>query len=363
MERGNHSNKTLLKRRTVMGKKSLFRFFILLSCCMGFMLIVTGAHAAVKVYQWKWYTPYTLTLSPTVDQLPKLIEQRTNGQVKVKLYVGGEHPFQGPDMPRAIKTGSCHMADILGAYCVGIDPLLGASDLPFFPNSAEEEDALIAEVLKDNYTKFYNEYDMMPLASYPFPGQAITANVPLKDFDSFKGKKIRIFNKTSADMIATLGGSPVTIPVAEVYSSLQRGVVDGASASTFGQVASKFVEVSKYLTRTHAYGQGNTWTVVVSRKAFQELPSELQKKVLDAAAEYQALARQKQHDLDAWAVKEAVDRYGTIVTSITPAFREQIREKMKKGCWEKWAESTPGGMELLARMEEFHKAWVKKTAK
>ena len=343
-----------------MERKGLFWFCIVLLCCILSTTVLTSAYAQGKVYQWKWYTPYTLTLSPTMDQLPKLIEEKTKGQVKVKLYVSGEHSFQGPDMPKAIKMGSCQMADILGAYLVGIDPLLGASDLPFFPNSAEEEDAMIAEVLKDNYTKFYNEYGMIPLASYPFPGQSIVANVPLKDLDSYKGKKIRIFNKTSADMVVTLGGSPVTTSSAEVYSALQRGVVDGASGSTFGQIAMRNVEVAKYLTRTHAYGQGNTWTVVVSKAAFEGLPSDLQTKVREAAAEYQALARQKQHELDAWAVKEAVDKYGVTVNAVSPAFREQIREKMKKGCWEKWAEPIPGGMELLAKMEKFHQEWAKK---
>ncbi len=90
-----------------------------LYCCCIFIVILftafSSAEAASKVYQWKWYTPYNLTMSPSMDQLPKMIEQKTNGQVKVKLYVAGEHAFPGPDMPRAIKTGACQMADILPA--------------------------------------------------------------------------------------------------------------------------------------------------------------------------------------------------------------------------------------------------------
>ncbi|MBS3917278.1 MAG: TRAP transporter substrate-binding protein DctP [Deltaproteobacteria bacterium] len=340
------------------GKKLNLCCFI--ACLIIFLVglsIPTGA--ASQVYQWKWYTPYNLAISPSMDQLPKIIEQKTDGKVKVRLYVSGEHPFPGPDIPRAIKTGACQMADTLGAYFVGIDPHLGALDLPFFSDSGEEEDAIRAQVVGENFKKFYDDHNMIPLASYPFPGQTLSASVPLKDFDSFKGKKIRVFNKTSADMIVTLGGSPVTIPFAEVYTALQKGVIDGTSGSNFGMVAGKIVEVAKYITRTHAYGQGNTWTVVVSKSAFNELPVDLQGKVREAALEYQAIARKIQHDLDAWAVREATDKYGCTVSTIGPAFRQQIRERMKKGCWEPWAKTFSGGLELLTKMEKFHEEWVK----
>lgn len=322
-------------------------------------VFAASATAEAKVYRWKWYSPYNLAISPTMDKLPPLIEKKTNGQIKVTLYVGGQHPFKGPDMPRAVKTGACGMGDVLGAYCVGIDPRLGATDMPFFSNNPEEEEALMATVLKDVYEKFFDDYNMMPLASYPFPGQAIIANVLVRNTDSLKGKKIRVFNKTSADMIATMGGTPVTIPFAEVYTALQRGVVDGAVGSTFGQVMMKNVEVAKFLTRTHSYGQGNSWFVMVSKSAFNKLPTDLQEKLREAAAEYQVLARKRQHEIDAMAVKDAADKYGCTVATVGPAFRQQIREKMKEGCWVKWAKTFSGGMELLSEMEAFHANWVK----
>ena len=347
------------ERRIIMKKKGQSIGAITIAILALLAFVAASATAEAKVYRWKWYSPYNLAISPTMDKLPPLIEKRTNGQIKVTLYAGGQHPFRGPDMPRALKTGACQMGDVLGAYCVGIDPRLGAADMPFFSNNPEEEEALIASVLKDAYDKFFNDYDMMKLASYPFPGQAIIANALVRNMDSLKGKKIRVFNKTSADMIATLGGTPVTIPFAEVYTALQRGVVDGAVGSTFGQVMSKNVEVAKFLTRTHAYGQGNTWMVMVSKPAFSELPADLQEKLREAASEYQALARKRQREIDALAVKNAVDEYGCTATTIGPAFRQEIRERMKEGCWVKWAKTFSGGMELLAEMEAFHENWVK----
>jgi TRAP-type C4-dicarboxylate transport system substrate-binding protein len=343
----------------IIDRKKISFAILLFTISLFFIILLNAKIVIAEVYNWKWYSPYNLAISPSMDKLPPLIEEKTNGQIKVTLYVGGQHPFKGPDMPRAIKSGAAQMADILPAYCVGMEPRFGAADLPFFTNSAEEEDQLIANVLKEVYENFFNSYGTMPLASYPFPGQAIVADTLVTNLDSLKGKKIRVFNKTSSDMIATMGGTPISIPFSEIYPALQRGVVDGAVGSTFGQLMMKTVEVAKYLTRTHAYARGNSYYVTVSKSEFNKLPTELQNKVREAFREYEAFARKRQHEIDSLAVTDIIDKYGGTVSSIGGTFRQKIREKMKEGCWVKWAKTFPEGMELLNRMEEFHNKWVK----
>jgi TRAP-type transport system periplasmic protein len=345
-------------RRIVMKKKGFCAGVFVLTVAV-LVMFAGSAAAAEKIYQWKWYSPYDLTVSPSMDQLPKIIDKHTDGRIKVKLYVAGEHPFQGPDMPRAIKTGSAQMADVLPGYCVGIDPRLGALDLPFIADSAEEEDALYATVLKHVQDKLYTDYGMAYLASYPFPGQALVGNMALKDWNSLKGKKVRVYNKVTADMIIAMGGTPVTIPTPEVYQALEKGVVDAALGSLYSAVTSKKLEVAKYATITNAYGQGSSYTVVVSKAAFDELPKDLQTKLLEAGKEYQALARKMQYGQVSSAIKDAKDKFGVNVITIDPTFRQEVRKKMKEGCWDKWAKTFPGGPELLAEIEKFHENWVK----
>lgn len=342
-----------------MKRKGFVMMGILVLSVAVLVMCAGSAISAEKVYQWKWNSAYDLTISPSMDQLQKIIDKHTNGRVKVTLYVVGEHPFQGPDMPRAIKSGSCQMADILPGYCVGIDPRLGAVDLPFIADSAEEEDALVGTVLKHVTDKLYKDYGMVFLASIPFPSQALAGNVLLKDWNSLKGKKIRVYNKVTADMITTLGGSPVTLPTAEIYQALEKGVVDGALGSMYSGVKSKRFEVAKYATITNAYGQGSTYAFVVSKAALDQLPQDLQVKVLEAGKEYQAIGRKIQYDDAAKAASEAKEKFGTTVITIDPVFRQEIRKAMKEGCWDKWAKTFEGGPELLAEIEKFHENWVK----
>ena len=341
-------------------KKKRFLVVSVLVICVSILVTYSmPAAAAEKVYSWKWYSVYDLNMSPTMDQLAKMIDKHTNGRVKVKLYQAGEHPFQGPDMPKAIKTGSAQMADVLAGYCVGIDPRLGAVDLPFIADSPEEHDAMMATVLNNVNDKLYKDYGMVFLASIPFPGQAISGDTLLKDLNSLKGKKVRVYNKVSADMITVMGGSPVTLPTSEVYQALEKGVVNAALGSIVAFTKSKMFEVAKNAMITNAYGQGSTYTFVVSKTALDELPKDLQAKVFEAAKEYQTYARKYQYDDVAKAVAEARDKYKATVITIDPALRAELRKKMKEGCWDKWAQTAQGGPELLVELEKFHENWVK----
>jgi TRAP-type C4-dicarboxylate transport system substrate-binding protein len=342
-----------------MKRKGCFVMGMLVLCISVFVMCAGSSIGAEKVYNWKWYSPYNLTISPTMDQLPKIIDKHTKGRVKVQLYVTGEHPFQGPDMPRAIKSGSAQMADVLPGYCIGIDPRLGAVDLPFIADSAAEEDAMMTTVLKSVTDKLYKDYGMVYLASIPFPGQALTGKMHLKDWNSLKGKKIRVYNKVTADMITALGGSPVTLPSSEIYQALEKGVVDGALGSLYSNVKNKTFEVAKFATVTNAYGQGSSYAFVVSKAALDELPKDLQAQVLDAGKEYQAYARKVQYDDTANAAREAKEKFGATVITIDPVFRQEVRKKMKEGCWDKWAQTFQGGPELLTEIEKFHENWIK----
>ena len=62
-----------------------------------------------------------------------------------------------------------------------------------------------------------------------------------------KGKKVRIFNKTQADFVSSLGAETVIMAFPEVVPALQRGVVDCALTGTLSGNLAGWPEVTKYL--------------------------------------------------------------------------------------------------------------------
>jgi len=89
---------------------------------------------------------------------------------------------------------------------------------------------------------------------------------------SFKGLKIRT-TPTVAPLVEKLGGAPVNLPSGEVYTALQKGVIDAATIITFGAVDYKWYEVTKYMVRP-TFGYISTLILMNLNKYNQLTPEE-----------------------------------------------------------------------------------------
>jgi TRAP-type C4-dicarboxylate transport system substrate-binding protein len=82
-------------------------------------------------------------------------------------------------------------------------------------------------------------------------------------------------------IVKALGASPTTIAWAEVYTSLQTGVVDGQMNPISIIAMAKFQEVQKYITLTNHLYAPYIW--VMNPKFYAGLSADLQNVVDDAA--------------------------------------------------------------------------------
>lgn len=81
----------------------------------------------------------------------------------------------------------------------------------------------------------------------PYTKEALVSTVPIKGVADFAGVKIRSPEGLAADVFRLAGASPVSIPFSEVYTSLDKGIVDAADASAFvNNEASGMHKVAKF---------------------------------------------------------------------------------------------------------------------
>ncbi|HZS53216.1 MAG TPA: TRAP transporter substrate-binding protein DctP, partial [Bryobacteraceae bacterium] len=71
---------------------------------------------------------------------------------------------------------------------------------------------------------------------------------PVGPSGDLQGRKMR-GTQTFTGVFKLLGASPVVLPPAEIYSSLEKGVVDGAGWPVIGVLGYRWYEVAKYLVR------------------------------------------------------------------------------------------------------------------
>ena len=105
---------------------------------------------------------------------------------------------------------------------------------------------------------------------------------PIKSPADMKGIKLRTMAlPLHQEIVKSLGASPTTVAWAEVYTSLQTGVVDGQMNPISIIAMAKFQEVQKYITLTSHLYAPYIW--VINPKFYYGLPADLQAVVTDAS--------------------------------------------------------------------------------
>lgn len=94
-----------------------------------------------------------------------------------------------------------------------------------------------------------------------------------------KGMRIRRPSAVAGDILESMGASPVGLPANDIYTSLQRGVVDGLSFPWEAVKTFKIDEVTKYHTNIPFYSSG--LMVTMNNDTYNGLPADLQKVIDD----------------------------------------------------------------------------------
>jgi TRAP-type transport system periplasmic protein len=296
--------------------------------------------ASAKSFKWKLFLYFPPQVAEDYAGWCKEIREKTDGNLDIKVYYDGEHPFKAGDLLTALKDGAAEMANVCSAYLGGVEPMLMAHVLPMIPTSSRDNHYIVEHIRQKWYDAILEtKYNQKVLTWISFPGQAIhTKDIFLENWESLKGKKIRIYSKDTANWVVMLKGAPVTIPLSEVYTAAQRGVVDGATVAVGTGYDSKWFEIFKYTTVTE-YTNGIDG-INVNLTAWNSLPDDYKQVVLETAKKWQ-YRYQLRREMDfymknVWAQKN----YGVKVTYISPGFRAEMIQRAEKEIWPDWVERT-----------------------
>ena len=159
-----------------------------------------------------------------VQRLQKWI-QKVNAEGKGTLqinFIGGPRAIPTFEIGNAVKTGVVDLALSTGAFYLNVVPEADSLKLAQY-TIAEQRKNGAYELLNEIWAKRGNMYYL----GRPVENQAFQLYVNKKiDKPDLTGMKIRI-TPIYRDFFQALGANVVTIPPGEVYTALERGVVDG----------------------------------------------------------------------------------------------------------------------------------------
>ena len=280
--------------------------------------------ASVKPIEMKIFNhePPGSFLNQMFDQYIKEVEKRTDGRVKLTNYPG-QTLGKLPDQWEMLKSGVGDISWVFSIFYKGVFPLSDVADLFFL---LPDRSISVANQLYEKY--LYQEWDEVKVL-WPdilAPPVIHTTKKPVRTLEDLKGMQLRCPPGLEANSVKALGATPVSIPMPEVYSSLERGVVDGATISWNAVKSQKLYEIIKYSTNEplcYAFT-----TVSMNLNTWNNLPPDIQK-IFDELSPW---AQELQHSLMDKEVEEGIARTkekGVEFISISPAERAKWVEAVK----------------------------------
>jgi TRAP-type transport system periplasmic protein len=241
------------------------------------------------------------------------IRQRTDGRVNFKFYAGG---VMGNDKSvlRKIRIGQLQGGAFTSGGLAEVYPDLGLYNLPLQFRSPAEVDyvrARLDPVLQQGLEAA--GFVSFGLAEGGFA--LLMADVPVRSIDDMRGKKVWVpeGDTISYRVMESLGLAPVTLPLTDVMTGLQAGLINVIPASAIAAVAFQWYTRISYVTDTplsYLYA-----TLAIDRRAFSRLSAADQQVVREVMGRiYQEIDHQNRADDS--AAKAAMRQQG--VTFVTP---------------------------------------------
>jgi TRAP-type C4-dicarboxylate transport system substrate-binding protein len=198
------------------------------------------------------------------------------------------------------------------------------SDWPFlYRDLAHAKKVWTGPIADEINTEFHQKFPSTYLLGWgPNSARTFTSNKKLTSVDDFKGQKFRMpGNPIHVGIAENLGASAQVIPLGELFSALETGVVDGQDNGMVTVISEAFYEVQKNVYETNHIIA--TLEIVVSAPFFDKLSADQQKIIKDAAKAASAQAWDdyiKSVDADRAFLKSK----GVTVTPATAADQQRI---------------------------------------
>ncbi len=179
------------------------------------------------------------------------LAKRNNGQVRISVISLAELAIEGPDTLTQVSDGTLDMVNIFTGYVAGEVPSLEVQSLwgsaPDWETSyltltalAEDVDRLIEDATDGSLVLNRNWF--------AGSDQWMYSAKPLQTVDDYSGLEIRTNSASMSDFITGMGGKPVFYSIAELYTSLQQGIVDAAAYGALLAVSARLSEVTDFMS-------------------------------------------------------------------------------------------------------------------
>ena len=215
--------------------------------------------------------------------IPNLTE-RTNGQVELSVSSFPELGLAGTDTMSLVRDGTLGAVEIYGGYVGGEYPAVEVQYLWGLWPSHEVHYTVQTKIF-DDIEKIIDDATGAKVWSrnwIPGDDQMFFSKKALRTLEDFEGLKTRSHSAALSDWINGMGAEAQFVAFAEVYSALERGILDAGVTGASPGYAQRWYEVTEFMNG--GLYSFNSTTNVINEGVWNEIPADLQQIILEEGA-------------------------------------------------------------------------------
>jgi TRAP-type C4-dicarboxylate transport system substrate-binding protein len=274
---------------------------------------------------------------------PNVLE-RTNGQIKLVITSYPELGISGTDNLGLISDGTLGMGIVAGAYVAGEVPALDITFLEgLYPDRKTMFNALAAlttdlAILHEEATD--NKATLLYYNWSPGDDRYFFSKEPLRTLSDFDGIKVRAFGTTISDWIIGIGADAQFVAFAEVYTALERGILDAGVTGASPAFGQRWYEVTDYMN-----GPLPNFPYVptmINNEIWDNLPEDIQQIMIEEGAKTELEMLRVSSIHNEIIVAKSI-RQGLEVVEFSPEVRERSNASLIERMVPNWVKRVGGG--------------------
>lgn len=212
----------------------------------------------------------------------KLVTSYTGGRLAVTVAYDNDLKITAAEMPRAVQEKRLAGGDAFAGPLATIDPVFGLPSLPFVVQSVEAARSVNARA-RPLYEAALRARGLKLLYLTIWPSTGIWSDRPLAVPDDLGRISIRTYDAASADVMRAAGAKAEFLPFNEAIAAVKEQRLNAILTSGDGGAGRKLWDYLRHFTPVN-YAIPIS-LAFVSSDAFDELPEDLRKQAMAAAAE------------------------------------------------------------------------------
>lgn len=246
------------------------------------------ASAAVE-YRWRMVTtwpPDFPILGEAATAYAQLVKRLSGGRIEIQVYGAGEL-VPALEAFDTVRQNTAQVGCGAPYYWAGKAPATQLfSAVPFGMNAQQNNAWLLAGGGYELWKEVYNDFGLIPI---PGGNTGIQMggwfNTEIQQMADLKGLKMRIPGLGGA-VIERAGGAAVLVAGSEIYTSLERGVIDATEwIGPFHDYRMGFSRIAKYYYYPGWHEPGSQLEFFINKGAYETLPPDLQQVCISAGME------------------------------------------------------------------------------